>query len=164
MCGVRRTTLVLLALVSLVAGCPAEPASEDAGASADAAASDATPDAAVDAGHCAEDADCDDGSFCTVDRCSAGRCTLEAMRCDDGLSCTTDVCVEAERRCAHSAPDEDGDGSGDAACVDERGVPLGEDCDDDDATRAPGNAEVCDAAGHDEDCDPATRGGHGRGW
>lgn len=49
-------------------------------------------------------------------------------------------------------PDRDGDG-----------VPApawgGEDCDDGDPTRFPGNREVCDAYNHDEDCDPHTHGG-----
>lgn len=43
--------------------------------------------------------------------------------------------------------DEDGDG-----------VCASADCDDDDPARYPGNPEVCDAAGIDEDCDPSTFG------
>nr|NIS36380.1 hypothetical protein [Actinomycetota bacterium]NIU22321.1 hypothetical protein [Actinomycetota bacterium]NIU70909.1 hypothetical protein [Actinomycetota bacterium]NIV58889.1 hypothetical protein [Actinomycetota bacterium]NIV90466.1 hypothetical protein [Actinomycetota bacterium] len=45
----------------------------------------------------------------------------------------------------------DGDGSDRIACG-------GDDCDDDDADRYPGNPEVCDAAGRDEDCNPVTVG------
>ena len=47
--------------------------------------------------------------------------------------------------------DADGDGHNSLACG-------GDDCDDADATRFPGNAERCDLIGHDEDCDPTTFG------
>jgi hypothetical protein len=48
-------------------------------------------------------------------------------------------------------PDADGDGASSAACG-------GEDCDDADPNRFPGNAERCDAMDHDEDCDATTFG------
>lgn|GEM_PF-4635131 len=48
-------------------------------------------------------------------------------------------------------PDADGDGSDAVACG-------GDDCDDDNARRFPGKAEVCDEQGLDEDCDPVTFG------
>ncbi|MFO0682232.1 MAG: MopE-related protein [Sandaracinus sp.] len=47
--------------------------------------------------------------------------------------------------------DEDGDGHRAASCG-------GDDCDDADAARYPGNTESCDPDGHDEDCDPTTVG------
>ena len=47
----------------------------------------------------------------------------------------------------------------DIACTDNDGSPLGQDCDDADANRFPGNLEVCDEGTHDEDCDPTTFGG-----
>jgi len=47
--------------------------------------------------------------------------------------------------------DVDGDGVDSIGCG-------GTDCDDDDATRFPGNAEFCDGAGHDEDCNAFTFG------
>jgi hypothetical protein len=46
-------------------------------------------------------------------------------------------------------PDGDGDGHRAIACG-------GDDCNDNDSSRYPGNTEVCDANGHDEDCDPTT--------
>ncbi len=48
--------------------------------------------------------------------------------------------------------DADGDGAESFGCG-------GADCDDADPDRFPGNAEVCDADGHDEDCDDSTLGG-----
>ena len=48
-------------------------------------------------------------------------------------------------------PDADGDGVMDSACG-------GSDCDDNDPNRYPGNTEVGDLEGHDEDCDPKTFG------
>lgn len=48
-------------------------------------------------------------------------------------------------------PDFDGDGSAAVACG-------GNDCDDNDRTRYPGAAEVCDRDGKDEDCDLRTYG------
>lgn len=52
------------------------------------------------------------------------------------------------------AVDADGDGHASAASG-------GDDCDDSDANRFPGNAEVGDSRGHDEDCDPTTFAGPG---
>jgi hypothetical protein len=50
-------------------------------------------------------------------------------------------------------PQRDGDGDGHDSLAF-----GGDDCDDSDADRYPGNVEVCDAAAHDEDCNPATYG------
>lgn len=47
--------------------------------------------------------------------------------------------------------DDDGDGHEAIDCG-------GDDCDDGDANRYPGNIEVCDTANHDEDCDTMTFG------
>ncbi|MFO0681267.1 MAG: putative metal-binding motif-containing protein [Sandaracinus sp.] len=137
----------------VVAGCGGTSDTPDA-----AAPTDANVDAAPE---CARSQDCDDGLVCNgAENCEAGRCVAGApMRCDDGIACTIDVCSEAMAGCRFRVPDADADGSGDASCVDGTGTPLGDDCDDADADRFPGNAERCDASGHDEDCDPATLGG-----
>lgn len=55
------------------------------------------------------------------------------------------------RSCVEIARDADRDG----AIAIELG---GDDCDDQDPTRFPGNVEVCDADGHDEDCNFETGG------
>jgi hypothetical protein len=150
---------LLLCLASALAGCPAPGGGEDAGAGdagmrGDGGMSDR------DAGTCVTNADCVDDLYCTDrERCVEGRCTFQPTLCDDGIDCTTDTCSEERRRCENVGPDVDGDGSRDADCYDYRGVPLGDDCDDDDAMRFPSNLEVCDAMGHDEDCDLTTFGG-----
>ncbi len=55
------------------------------------------------------------------------------------------------------SPDADGDGYASRACG-------GRDCDDNDANRFPGNVEVGDPDGYDEDCDPTTLGGPRDDW
>ncbi|RLB52499.1 MAG: hypothetical protein DRJ42_14735 [Deltaproteobacteria bacterium] len=110
---------------------------------------------------CAEDLDCDDGLFCNgTETCDGGSCAAGAIPdCADEIACTEDLCDEASDSCANGAPDADGDGVRDIACLDADGTPLGQDCDDADASRFPGNREVCDDGTHDEDCDPETFGG-----
>lgn len=106
-------------------------------------------------GRCATDRDCDDGVFCNgAERCAPdasaalgnGCAPALAHPCDDG-----GVCNERTDSCTASCPDADGDAHTDSGCG-------GDDCDDADANRFPGHEEVCDVAGHDEDCDPRTFG------
>ena len=109
---------------------------------------------------CRTNTDCDDGVFCNgAEACGSGRCqTGLFVDCDDRKACTLDSCAEGARTCTHTAPDADGDGHGASTCLSEARVPLGDDCDDADPHRFPGNTEVCDP-GHDEDCNPDTLGG-----
>ena len=112
----------------------------------------------TDAGEmCLSDLECSDGTFCNgVERCAPTAedaddqgCIGGAPPCAPGQSCE-----EAEGRCVTMCPiteDADGDGARATECG-------GDDCDDADPERFPGNAEVCDPEGHDEDCDPSTVG------
>lgn len=138
--------------VAFMFGCPATPDAPDA--STDAAS-------LLDAHACTAASECDDGLACNGEEsCTAGRCTTGMpIRCDDGIACTTDSCSEEMRGCVNRPVDADGDGSAAITCVDARGAALGTDCNDDDRTITPGALEVCDAAGRDEDCNPATHGG-----
>lgn len=58
-------------------------------------------------------------------------------------------------RPASPPPPAERDGDGDSHVNHALG---GDDCDDNDANRYPGNHEICDTAHHDEDCNPATYG------
>ena len=106
---------------------------------------------------CVSDQDCSDGIFCNgVERCVGDRGNACGCVRDETLSgCNTDqVCDEERNTCGPmgcETPDVDGDGHRVVRCG-------GDDCDDNDANRFPGRMEVCDAADHDEDCDPATFG------
>ena len=124
-------------------------------------AADAGPDGSPDSGRCMRDIDCDDGLFCDgTERCTNGSCVAGPLTlCNDHLACTVDGCSEDRRACVYRVPDADHDGHGARTCVDAHGTPLGDDCDDTDANRFPGNREICDPLHHDEDCDPTTHGG-----
>ncbi len=110
-----------------------------------------TGDGGVD---CAEHAECDDGLFCNgPERCVEGLCAPGAPPCPEGTRCDEEPesCIDL---CTGTA-DADGDGHDSIACG-------GADCDDADPNRFPGNAELCDPDGHDEDCNPATFGARDR--
>ncbi|MBI5499298.1 MAG: putative metal-binding motif-containing protein [Deltaproteobacteria bacterium] len=132
----------------------------------------------LDACRCSGSADCSDGVYCNgfdlcgLDRlcttipvaCPVGDTCMEGLDmcgdctgpsdCSDGLSCNgSESCTAG--RCSPpgpcGAPDADGDG---VDSIEFGGL----DCDDTDPARYPGAAEVCDAIGKDEDCDPLTIG------
>ena len=106
---------------------------------------------------CSADQQCDDGVFCNgQERCApddeaaselgcvAGTppC-LAGQRCDEPMGLCATLC--------DVSTDADGDGVAALDCG-------GNDCDDSDPDRYPGNPELCDALGVDEDCDPTTVG------
>ncbi len=127
----------------LLVGCPTTPVATDAGSDARGPA-------------CAADADCDDGVYCDgTERCMPGTAGADARGCVHEARCMpSQQCIEAEARCVTMCavePDADGDGVSAVECG-------GIDCDDADAHTFPTNAEVCDDAAHDEDCNPTTFG------
>lgn len=105
-------------------------------------------------GHCDSDAACDDGVFCNgAEHCAPGDpnansvgCIVRPAPCGPGQ-----LCDERAQSCRVSCVDNDGDGHLAASCG-------GDDCDDNDSNRYPGNVEILDAADHDEDCDVNTHG------
>ncbi|MBO6934277.1 MAG: hypothetical protein JJ863_04860 [Deltaproteobacteria bacterium] len=111
-----------------------------------------TGDAAV---VCSSDDECSDGQFCNgIEVCSPDSPLASSAGCVAGPPpCEADECVETSDSCdvPCDVPDADGDGHDSLACG-------GDDCDDEDASRFPGNIEVCDSEGVDEDCNPDTLG------
>lgn len=106
---------------------------------------------------CTRDSQCNDRSFCNgVERCQPGTSGADARGCvaDHNPVCRAgQFCNEETDRCVAetACPDRDGDGARAMYCG-------GDDCDDNDANRYPGNVEVWDKHNHDEDCDDSTSG------
>jgi len=139
----NRTVWVVLSLVAgMGAGC-----GDDGGTDPDGGPA-----------RCGADIDCSDGLYCNgVELCAPasleadvrGCVAGDAPECGDGS-----MCDETADRCGlvcDVEPDGDGDGAIATACG-------GDDCDDSDPERFPGNTEICDADDRDEDCDPTTFG------
>ncbi len=127
-------------------------------ATAGGGCSDAPPATSLptDAGSrvCTRDVECDDGRYCNgSERCvtagdgGARGCAAGVPPCAGAGT----ICSETTDRCVTPCGDADGDDHTAITCG-------GDDCDDTDPTRYPGNFEVCDFAQHDEDCDGDTVG------
>ena len=149
-------TRSLLVSTALLCGCP-----PPAPIPVDAPLPDAPVPPRPDAGPitCVDDDECDDTQFCNgTERCRPGAAGTDARGClpARGGGCLAgQTCFEVGDRCVTEcevSEDADGDGANAVECG-------GLDCDDADPNRYPGNAEVCDALAHDEDCDTSTFGG-----
>jgi hypothetical protein len=107
---------------------------------------------------CVSDIDCSDGVFCNgAERCMPGATGANAFGClapSTPTPCLANQeCIEGLARCltqCTATSDADDDGHRAAECG-------GDDCDDADRGRFPGNAETCDPF-HDEDCELTTVG------
>src|SRR5438552_2145020 len=93
----------------VLAACTSKPAptpkvSDGGSAEAGSAVKDAQVDAHVTS--CNENADCDDGAYCTGEETCVNHACLAGtpVTCDDGIPCTNDVCVEAARECRSLPP------------------------------------------------------------
>jgi len=101
---------------------------------------------------CTSDVSCNDGLFCNGrEMCAPASPMADVNGCVPGDAPCSDgeTCDETENDCRVTCEDVDGDGRDAVACG-------GDDCDDTDASRFPGNDEVCDT--DDEDCNDATFG------
>ncbi len=149
----NRLACLGLGLACVVAGC-SQTTTIDVDAEIDAALDGGASDGGRDSGPstpCTSSAACDDGLFCNgAEMCISGHCQAGTTTCTAGQTCdeAADTCVSS----CGATEDLDRDGHRSRACA------GGDDCDDNDPNRYPGNQEVCDPTAHDEDCDPTTYG------
>lgn len=83
-------------------GVDSGPTDEDAGIDAGPVEIDAGP-------MCLAANDCNDADACTMDECTAGSCTHDAIACDDADACTTDACDPASGCTTAPLSCDDGD-------------------------------------------------------
>src|SRR6185295_14705457 len=88
-------------------------------------------------------------ALCMLAACGGG--TSSDAGADSGSDAGGGVDMAADMGTSPCTTDEDADGHRAPSCG-------GDDCDDADPNRYPGNHEVCDTPNHDEDCDPRTFG------
>ncbi len=101
---------------------------------------------------CTSDVDCNDGLFCDGrEQCAPASSAADTRGCvpGDAPCLASETCDETLNDCRTTCEDVDGDGHEAVECG-------GDDCDDHDGSRFPGNTEVCD--GDDEDCNDGTFG------
>ncbi|MFK7988249.1 MAG: putative metal-binding motif-containing protein [Sandaracinaceae bacterium] len=138
-----RVLLLLVALFACAPGCGGE---------------EPTPDGSTGDGStgqpCSSQSDCDDELFCNgAESCDPASADADTRGCVPATPpCGAGTCDEAADACGDCTTDADGDGHISVACG-------GDDCDDANANRYPGNAESCDAENVDEDCDLSTIAG-----
>ena len=102
---------------------------------------------------CANDPDCSGVSCCGNGTCDSKECLDCPLDCSVADCCGNGTCDlvigENMTNCSDDCicHDADGDGHAEQACG-------GDDCDDNNKNRFPGNLEICD--GIDNDCNPAT--------
>lgn len=139
-------------LIALTLGCDTE--TDDGGGDG---AAPGQPDAGS-VEQCEAHSQCDDGVYCNgEERCTPGDPGADPRGCvlGGGRCMPSQTCDEVNRRCVADCGverDADGDGHESTDCG-------GDDCDDADADRYPGNAERCDD--RDQDCDDGTLAGPG---
>ncbi|MCP4270572.1 MAG: hypothetical protein GY781_01210 [Gammaproteobacteria bacterium] len=106
---------------------------------------------------CKTNAECSDGVYCNgAEICKPNDPLADTKGCITSFRpcAENEICKEDTESCTTICggnEDMDGDGVWSVLCG-------GTDCDDNDPLRFPGNTEVCDADGRDEDCDPKTIG------